>query len=246
MDTQPGQGNQPFDHDCVPQVVVDHHPLRPETKSVPFWDVRTEYASTSTIVAWYLRDARVRFNPRLATALFYGIKADTLGLGRPTHLDDARAYVFLQQRADFAILSRIEDASVSPAYFQVLDRALHNTRIYDGVVVARLGEMRYPDMAAEVADFLLRLAGIRIVLAVGLYAGEIIVSLRSPRQGQRLDELVQHVIAEDGTAGGHDYMAAGRVPVTIHGAPEETEAEIVRRFTQALGVGHLLGVPLLE
>ncbi len=245
VDTQPGHGNQPFAAECSAQVVIDHHPLRPDTRAVPFWDVRPDYASTSTIVTWYLRDARVRLRPAVATALFYGIKTDTLGLSRPSHPDDARAYVFLQQRVDEEALVRIENASVSSAYFQALDDALHSTRIYDGLVVARLGEMRYPDMAAEVADFLRRLEQARIVLAVGCYAGDVIVSLRSPERGMRLDSLVQQVIADDGSAGGHDFMAAGRVRSTLYGAPEDTEAEIVRRFASVLGVDHLHGTPLL-
>jgi len=245
VDTQPGHGNQPFSSDCRPRVVIDHHPLHPDTGQVAFWDVRSEYASTSTIVSWYLRDARVRLSPRLATALFYGIKTDTLGLSRPSHPDDARAYVFLQQRVDPEALARIENASVSLAYFQALDDALHRTHIYDVLVVARLGEMRYPDMAAEVADFLRRLEHARIVLAVGRYGGDVIVSLRSPERGMRLDSLVQQVIADDGSAGGHDFMAAGRVRATLYGDPEDTEAEIVSRFASVLGVDHLHGTPLL-
>lgn len=245
VDTQPGHGNQPFSSSCAADIVVDHHRLRPETTSTAFYDVREDYAATSTIVTWYLRDARVRITPRLATALFYGIKADTLGLARPSHPDDARAYVFLQQRVDPEVLVRIESASLSPDYYQALDKALHHTRLYDGLVVARLGEMRYPDMAAEVADFLRRLEDVKIVLAVGNYAGDVIVSLRSPERGMRLDELIQQVITNDGAAGGHDLMAAGRVRASLAGAVEETEMEIVRRFTRALGVDPHHGRPLL-
>lgn len=246
MDTQPGHGNQPFGADCKAQIVVDHHPVDPATRGASFWDVRSEYASTSTIVTWYLRDARIRLSPNLATALFYGVKTDTLGLSRPNHPDDARAYVFLQQRAEASALARIENASVSSAYFQALDDAMHGTRIYDGLVVARLGEMRYPDMAAEVADFLLRLEQARIVLAVGRYGSDVIVSLRAPERGMCLDELVQQVISGDGSAGGHDFMAAGRVPANMYGLPEVTEEEMVRRFAAALGLSHLEGIPLLE
>ncbi|MGI6208593.1 MAG: DHH family phosphoesterase, partial [Anaerolineae bacterium] len=246
VDTQPGHGNQPFEDGCIADIVVDHHPLREATKEAAFWDVRENCAATSTIVTWYLRDARVRISPRVATALFYGIKTDTLGLARSPYPDDTRAYVFLQQRILPDVLSRIESASLSPDYYQALDRALHRTRIYDGLVVARLGEMRYPDMAAEVADFLRRLEDTKIVLTVGHYAGDVIVSLRAPERGMRLDELIQQVITQDGTAGGHDFMAAGRVRASLAGAVEETEAEIIRRFTSTLGVDPDHGRPLLR
>ena len=245
VDSQPGAGNQPFRDPCRVQVVVDHHRLLERTRSVPFWDVREGYGATSTIVVWYLRDARVRLTARVATALFYGIKSDTLGLARATHQDDARAYLHLQGYVDSTALVRIKNASVSPEYFRVLDRALHQTSLHDHVMVARVGEMRYPDMAAEVADMLHRLRDTIVVLAIGQYADDVIVSARSSERGIPLDELVQKVIGEDGSAGGHGFMAAGRVPASLAGTAEDTERELVKRFARALGVDERRGKPLL-
>ena len=246
VDAQPGAGNQPLPPELKPHAVVDHHRLRPETQSCPFWDVRGNVGATSTIVASYLRAAGVRLPPNVATALFYGIKADTLGLARGAGADDVQAYIYLQRCLDAAKLARIEGASVSPEYFRALDQALHRTSMLDGLVVARLGEMRYPDMAAEVADMLRRLEGSKVVLAIGHYAGEVIISLRSSALDLALDELLQKAIRTDGTAGGHGLMAAGRVPATLAGAADDTEREIVRRFAALLGVDVHRARPLLR
>lgn len=245
VDTQPGAGNQPLAPGCPVHIVIDHHPLRPETAQVPFALVVTDYAASSTIVTWLLRAARLRLSPQVATALFYGIRTDTLGLSRASHEDDTRAYIYLQKYVDRRALMRIENASVPADYYRALDAALHRTTILDGLVIARLGSMRYPDMAAEVADFLHRLEGGRIVVALGHYAGDVIISTRASGREQKLDELVQQVIRQDGSAGGHDYMAAGRVPASLEGSAESTEEEIVRRLVEALGLQQERAVPLV-
>ena len=245
VDAQPGAGNQPLGSLAPPAVVIDHHPLRPESSAVPFADVRPDNSSTSAIVTGYLRAARVRLSARVATALFYGIKTDTLGLARESREEDTLAYLYLQRYLDREALSRIESASVPPDYFRALDRALHETYSLDGLVIARLGTMSYPDMAAEMADFLRRLDGVRVIVAVGQYEGEVIVSVRSPESGIKLDELVQAVVRGDGSAGGHDHMAAGRVPAGLAGSPEATEEEMIRRFREALGLADLRPTPLL-
>ncbi|MHB0877632.1 MAG: DHH family phosphoesterase [Anaerolineae bacterium] len=245
VDSQPGAGNQPLTLDCRVDIVIDHHPRRPETDSARFTAVRQDYAASSTIVTRLMRAARVRPSPQAATALFYGIRTDTLGLSRPSTEYDSRAYVYLLKYVDRDALLRIENASVPADYFRALDGALHQTTHYDGLVVAQLGNMRYPDMAAEVADFLRRLEGAEVIVAVGDYAGEVVVSVRGTAQGLKLDELVQQVIGSDGTAGGHDSMAAGRVPALLYGSPEETAAAIVARFAKALNIQHYKPIPLV-
>src|SRR5262249_17362933 len=60
-------------------LVIDHHPME-EPVRAHLRDVRPSYGATSTILVDYLRAADVKISRRLATALLYGIKADTLGL----------------------------------------------------------------------------------------------------------------------------------------------------------------------
>ncbi|MGD8699909.1 MAG: DHH family phosphoesterase, partial [Gemmatimonadales bacterium] len=48
VDTQPGTGNNSLPDGCDVAAVVDHHPLREETKQARFWDVRTGCGSSST------------------------------------------------------------------------------------------------------------------------------------------------------------------------------------------------------
>ena len=57
--TQPGTGNNSLPDDVRAHIVLDHHPLRPGTRSVPFTDVRSRYGALSSILVEYLREADI-------------------------------------------------------------------------------------------------------------------------------------------------------------------------------------------
>jgi len=99
--------------------------------------VRTEVGATSTILTEYLQASGIEPTTPLATALFYGIKTDTMGLGRGASPADAAAYFYLQPRIDVDALVEIERAQLPAEYFQSFVTALQAARVYDGVVLAR-------------------------------------------------------------------------------------------------------------
>src|SRR5271169_3584897 len=68
-------------------IVIDHHPGY-SSGNAPFEDVRVRYGATATILTEYLISAQERVSERLATALLYGIKSDTLMLSRRVTDDD--------------------------------------------------------------------------------------------------------------------------------------------------------------
>ena len=78
VDVQPPYFDQPLGR---VDLVVDHHPKRTPFKA-RFTDLRTGYGATSTIFTEYLRAIGMEPSQRLATALLYGIKTDTLFLER--------------------------------------------------------------------------------------------------------------------------------------------------------------------
>lgn len=211
VDTQPGTGNNPLPPGRSPVIVIDHHPFRETTRAVRFSDVRSDVGATSTILTEYLQAADLEPQPPLATALFYGIKSDTLGLGRGAHPADVNAYSYLQPRIDIDALVEIERAQVPVEYFRSFDRALHAVRAYDGVLVAYIGQMGYPDLAAEMADLLLRLEGTRWIICIGVYRDELILSVRTRSRQGGAGKLAQHLVGERGTAGGHGTMAGGNL-----------------------------------
>jgi nanoRNase/pAp phosphatase (c-di-AMP/oligoRNAs hydrolase) len=235
VDTQPGMGNHALPADRGPAIVIDHHPWREETASATFADVRPDVGSTSTILAGYLEAAAIEPTPALATALFYGIKSDTLGLVRGASSADVEAYFRLQSRIDVPAIVEIESAQVPVEYFRRLDAALHKARVYDEVVISYVGPMQRPDLAAEMADLLLRLQGMCWAICMGLYDKELVLAVRSRIRQGGAGKLVQAIVPSHGLAGGHGVMAAGQV--ALQGAdPEQLADELAQRALAYLNI----------
>lgn len=211
VDTQPGAGNGPLRQHVEISLVIDHHSLRPETSSARFAEVRSDVGATSTILTKYLQMAGTDLPVSIATALFYGIKSDTMGLGRSGFLDDTEAYSFLVPRIDSRALYEIEQAQVPGEYFQSLVDTLQATRIYRDVLIAYIGWMRYPDLAAEIADWLLRLKGVQWVICLGAHKDQLNIAVRNRRQSGGAGLLAEAMINDLGTAGGHGNSAGGQV-----------------------------------
>jgi nanoRNase/pAp phosphatase (c-di-AMP/oligoRNAs hydrolase) len=235
IDTQPGAGNITLPSGSRVDVVIDHHAWREESAAAGFVDVRPELGATSTLLTQYLQAARAEPPSSLATALFYGIKTITMGLSRDTSPNDAMAYSYLQPRIDVGALARIEHAQVPADYFRSFNAALRAARLYDGLVVATMDELSYPDLAAEMADVLMRLERAQWVICMGVYQGALILSVRARSRGDAAERLVQAIVSGEGSAGGHGTMAGGQIPLAGRAA-EQQALSLIRRALQYLGI----------
>jgi nanoRNase/pAp phosphatase (c-di-AMP/oligoRNAs hydrolase) len=235
IDTQPGAGNLTLPPRTDVILVIDHHASREETAMAHFADIRPEVGATSTILTQYLQMAGLEPPQPLATALFYGIKVITMGLSRETSPADAAAYSYLQPRIDVEALARIEHAQVPAAYFRSIHAALRAARLYDGLIIAYLAALSYPDLAAEMADVLLRLEKAQWVLCMGIYQGVLILSVRTRSREDPAEDLVQAVVAGEGSGGGHGTMAGGQIPLRDRAA-ERMVRLLTRRALQHLGL----------
>jgi nanoRNase/pAp phosphatase (c-di-AMP/oligoRNAs hydrolase) len=245
IDTQPGAGNNALPPKSTAAIVIDHHPWLEATAAADFADVRSDVGAISTMLTEYLQVAGIEPVSSLATALFYGIKTDTLGLSRGASSADVAAYLYLQSRIDVKALGEIEQAQVPADYFQKLDTTLHAARVYDGVVISYVGPMGHPDLAAEMADLLLRLEGTRWVVCIGVYKGHLILAVRTRNQRGGAGRLVQAIVGNQGTAGGHGTMAGGRV--LLQGEdPEQVALQLGQRALRYLKVPpERVGKPLI-
>jgi nanoRNase/pAp phosphatase (c-di-AMP/oligoRNAs hydrolase) len=182
----------------------------------------------------YFEAAGMAPDSDLATAMFYGLKTDTRSLSRGTSPADTDAYLKLLDQIDRSKLIQVEQAGLSQEYFQAFSRGLHAAQVYDQSIVANLGEMHRPDLAAEMADILIRLEKADAVLCLGTHDQTLYLSLRTEPFGQDAGLLVQRVIVPPGKAGGHGTMAGGQVPLA--GQDVEHLIEVIAdRFLKVMG-----------
>jgi nanoRNase/pAp phosphatase (c-di-AMP/oligoRNAs hydrolase) len=240
VDTQPEQGNHSLPARHFPDVVIDHHPERPDSHLAPIADVGGPIGATSTLLAEYFRASGLKVPAPVATALFYGIKADTRDLGRQTTKQDVEAYLWLFPMADKDALGEIEHPKLPADYFALQHSAIERAQVFEDVVVCDLGEIYAPDMVAEVAERFMYLEGMRWSLAFAEYEDALFFSVRTGDRRMNAGRLIRDVIeAKGGSAGGHGTMAGARIPVKglSAAARRRLRDELVRDFLDAFGVG---------
>jgi nanoRNase/pAp phosphatase (c-di-AMP/oligoRNAs hydrolase) len=220
LDTQPECGNHSVPSDRKVDIVVDHHFPRERSGPPPgYYDVGGEFGTTSTKVTELVRASGRVPPPEVATALFYGLKSDTLGLARVTTSADITAYLYLFPMVDRALLTEIEHPQVPLNYFRILNQALMRGRIYGSFVVADLGSVYTPELCAELADRLLQIEGVKHALATGWYQDSLFLSLRTRSQRKNAGRILHGIVTGGGlgTAGGHGPMAGAKIPLDDKG-----------------------------
>jgi nanoRNase/pAp phosphatase (c-di-AMP/oligoRNAs hydrolase) len=239
VDTQPEQGNHSLPPRHFPDVVIDHHPERPESHLAPIADVGGPIGATSTVLAEYFRASGLKVPPHIATALFYGIKADTRDLGRQTTRQDVDAYLWLFPKVDKDALAEIEHPRLPLEYFQLYRTAIERAHVFDSAVVCDLEEIYAPDMVAEVAERFMHLEDMRWSLAFGEYEGDLYYSIRTSDRRMNAGRLIRDVIeAKGGSAGGHGTMAGARISVRdlSAAAKKRLKEDVVLDFLRAFGI----------
>jgi nanoRNase/pAp phosphatase (c-di-AMP/oligoRNAs hydrolase) len=219
--------------------VVDHHPEETPVRAT-LKDIRPSYGATATILTEYLRAADVKLPQRLATALLYGIKADTQHLERGATRADLDAFVYVHGQANRSALRRIERPELTDDALAMLARGIMNRQIVGGVVFAHLGPVAYPELIAQFADFFLQVEGVEWSVVSGTVHGEVHVSVRNVGYVRAAGEVVRAAFGDLGGAGGHRSMAKAVIRLrdwrARHGAATSRALAqgIVGRFTRAL------------
>ena len=79
----------------------------------------------------------------------------------------------------------IRNARLPHSHFECLLQALQSSFIYDRLIISWINDLPQPELAAEVADFLMRFEEVEWALAVGLYQDKLILSMRSSAASKR-------------------------------------------------------------
>ncbi len=210
VDVQPGYFNGKLPR---ADIVIDHHPGY-EPGTAAFEDVRTKYGATATIMTEYLLCARENISERLATALLYGIRTDTLALSRRATDDDLQAFMHLYPIANYNLLRQIDRPELPQSFARVLARAMERFEVRDGLVVLHLGKVERDDLIVEMADFCLQFEDVEWAAIAGKLDHELVISVRTHGTGRgNAGETVKNLFGDIGNAGGHRNMAKAVIPL---------------------------------
>ncbi len=193
-------------------IVIDHHPGY-TTGNAVFEDVRTRYGATSTILTEYLISAGERISERLATALLYGIKSDTLMLSRRVTDDDLQAFTYLYPLANYNLLRRIERPELPLSFARILARAMSRLTVRDELAVLHLGPVKRDDLIVQMADFCLQFEGAEWVAVSGKLGGNLVIAVRNHGAGRSAGDVVRRLFGDIGSAGGHRNMSKAVIPL---------------------------------
>jgi len=221
VDCQPYTGNNPLPLDIIPDGIIDHHPLRKTTKFKSWAFINDKIGATSTIITATFKRQKLFMPKKIATALFYAIRSETKDLGWEGTDFDLKNYLFLLPRIDFQALYKIQHPPLMKVYYRMIKEAINKSRIFDNIAVCPLEKMPYPELPAEIADFLIFRDNIELSLVMGLYENDMYLSLRSLNRNINSSEVMLLLVKGYGEGGGHEMMAGGKIPdVTLDQATD--------------------------
>lgn len=195
--------------------VIDHH--EPEsTFRVKYRDIRPQLSSSAAILSSYYWELGVEPDPKLATALFYGIRTDMEGRTTFGRIDQ-KALSWCTQFANLDTFRQIVAAPRSNEYYEDLVFALQNTFVYERSAVCFLPTASGPEIIGEVADMLIRAEAIDSLMCAALINDAVLVSTRTTPAGGNSLELTRKALKGLGYAGGHERRSGARIKLANHG-----------------------------
>ncbi len=202
-------------------VVIDHHPSaitqemeNPESENhVPVVEIREGLGATSTLMTQFMRSQKIEISSRVATALLYGIKSDTLALNRQVSEADLDAFLYLYPRANGNMLRKIERPELPGGYLEALRKALKGFKVRKNIAVLALGSVDKEEWIPQAADFALQAEDSEWSVGCGVYDSKVVLSLRNCGYTFHGGDIFKELWNELGCAGGHRSMAKALIPV---------------------------------
>lgn len=236
VDTQPTAGNVYIPEKFFPHIVIDHHNFRAQTKRANIYDIRPDYGSTSTIIGEYYKTLNIELDKYTATALYYGIKTDTIGYGRSNSKIDLEMMGYILPFINLNKLAKIETPDLPKYHFKNIKKAIENSVVIDELVFCNLQEVRNTDLIAETADILLRIRDIKWTFVIGKIDEMAYFSLRCKSGRKKVGSIALSIVRKLGTGGGHMKSAGGQIPLNQQYNYEEVCNILKKRLLSKIGI----------
>jgi nanoRNase/pAp phosphatase (c-di-AMP/oligoRNAs hydrolase) len=200
-------------------------------------------SSTSTIMTKYIQEFDMNLDEAVATALLYGIRAETLDFKRETTPADLTAAAYLYPFANHDTLEQVESPSMSPGTLDVLAEAITNRDVQGSHLVSNAGFIRERDALAQAAQHLLNLEGITTSAVFGIAEDTIYLAARSKDIRMNIGRVLEDAFGESGEAAGHSTQASVEIPLGIFTGVEigDDNRDLLLSLTEEAVKGKLFG-----
>jgi len=227
-------------------IYIDHYEIEGEIDAA-FVDVRPNVSATSTILTKYIQEFDLSVSEEVATALLYGIRAETLDFRRDTTPADLTAAAYLYPFANHDTLEQVESPNMSPETLDVLAEAITNRDVQGSHLVSNAGFINSRDALTQAAQQLLNLEGITTTAVFGIVEDTIYLAARSKDIRLNIGNVLQDAFEDIGEAAGHSTQASAEIPLGLFTGIETsgenratllslTEEAVKRKLFDAMGV----------
>ena len=227
-------------------IIIDHYEHDAEHDAA-FSDIRPNVSATSTILTKYIQELDLTLDQTVATALLYGIRAETLDFKRDTTPADLTAAAYLYPFADHDTLEQVESPSMSPETLDVLAEAIRNREVQGSHLVSNAGFIRDRDALSQAAQHLLNLEGITTTAVFAIADDTIYLAARSKDIRMNIGKVLADAFGGMGETAGHSTDASVEIPLGIFTGLdtsddnrdtllELTEEAVKRKLFEAMGV----------
>ncbi|MEJ2165790.1 MAG: DHH family phosphoesterase [Desulfobacterales bacterium] len=193
-------------------IIIDHHPVSTTTEAA-FIDIQESYGANSTILTEYLKASKIKPSPRLATALFYGIKTDTNSFVRSTVSNDIKAFRYLYEYANLNIIKKIESSEMTKKTLPSFKLAIERLSFVKQTAVIHMGDVNDAATLVIMADFFMKLAEATCSIVSGILDGKLIIIFRNAGFRRDAGKMAREMFGHIGSAGGHKNMARAEIPL---------------------------------
>ncbi len=225
-------------------IIIDHHMNGEESiGKATFVDIRAEVGATATILTEYIKELEIPISKKVATALFYGIRADTRDFRRGITPQDLNYAAYLIPFTEPELLDKITSPALSQETMDILGTAIRNRKVRSGYLFSNVGFVRNRDALPQAAELLINLEGVNTAMVFGIGEGSIILTARNRDIRIHIGTVMEEAYGEIGDAGGHATMAAAMIPLNFFSAVKTKEDlltlvqdAILRRFMRVVGL----------
>jgi nanoRNase/pAp phosphatase (c-di-AMP/oligoRNAs hydrolase) len=226
--------SQPSHHEVFSDlsfdIIIDHHPVDPASRAA-FVDIKEEYGASATMMTEYLKAAGIKPSPKLATALFYGIKTDTANFARKSLPNDINAFRYLYRFANLNIIKKIEASEITREALDFFRSAIENVTFVGDKACIYMDHVSNPDILVLIADFFMKLAETTWSIVSGIYEGKLVVILRNAGFRGNAGKIAQGLFGVwGGSAGGHSAAARAEIPLDEVPGAENGTADMKSLF----------------